>query len=208
MNPLPGPHKTHIHITNASKDFIREELKEHKKNWDPSDPRDYIDCYLKEIQTVTWTICTSLLLTLCCSYSSSPLGCYEHDICLFCTWELSTVKKVALTWHFIVAPLWDPTWWKMSKGNITYGNAGNWLETQTRLCCWLWLRLSQSKFANKQLHLQPSCFTAWYSCLPFGSHGMEVERNGIQSSLSLNSGLTRDSSSLFFFSSLLCIFKK
>ncbi|KAM9358055.1 uncharacterized protein ABDE67_003558 [Symphorus nematophorus] len=48
---LPGPHKTVQRIWNNAKNFIREELKEHKQSWDPSDPRDYIDCYLNEIQT-------------------------------------------------------------------------------------------------------------------------------------------------------------
>nr|QQL94709.1 cytochrome P450 2j2-like protein [Lateolabrax maculatus] len=50
MRCLPGPHQTVQHIWRDAKDFIREELKEHKQNWDPSDPRDYIDCYLNEIQ--------------------------------------------------------------------------------------------------------------------------------------------------------------
>uniref|UniRef100_UPI0037E9C1D1 cytochrome P450 2J6-like n=1 Tax=Semicossyphus pulcher TaxID=241346 RepID=UPI0037E9C1D1 len=47
---LPGPHKTVWHIFNSVKDFIKEEIKEHKQNWDPSDQRDYIDSYLNEIQ--------------------------------------------------------------------------------------------------------------------------------------------------------------
>ncbi|XP_034559714.1 cytochrome P450 2J6-like [Notolabrus celidotus] len=51
MRRLPGPHQTILNIWDNVRDFIREELKEHKQNWDPSDLRDYIDCYLKEIQT-------------------------------------------------------------------------------------------------------------------------------------------------------------
>ncbi|KAM4738448.1 cytochrome P450 2J6-like [Anableps anableps] len=50
MRLLPGPHQTLIHIWNDVKNFIREELNQHKKNWDPSDCKDYIDCYLQEIQ--------------------------------------------------------------------------------------------------------------------------------------------------------------
>ncbi|KAI3368833.1 hypothetical protein L3Q82_025810, partial [Scortum barcoo] len=50
MRHLPGPHQTFKHIIDDTKDFIREELKEHKQTWDPSDRRDYIDCYLNEIQ--------------------------------------------------------------------------------------------------------------------------------------------------------------
>ncbi|XP_059196419.1 cytochrome P450 2J2-like [Centropristis striata] len=50
MRRLPGPHQTVRRIWRDAKDFIRAEIKEHKQNWDPSDQRDYIDCYLKEIQ--------------------------------------------------------------------------------------------------------------------------------------------------------------
>uniref|UniRef100_A0A8C2XKB0 Cytochrome P450 n=1 Tax=Cyclopterus lumpus TaxID=8103 RepID=A0A8C2XKB0_CYCLU len=44
------PFKSVDSILMLVKDFIRVEVKEHKHNWDPSDNRDYIDCYLSEIQ--------------------------------------------------------------------------------------------------------------------------------------------------------------
>nr|XP_020505679.1 cytochrome P450 2J2-like [Labrus bergylta] len=50
MRCLPGPHQTVVRVWKDAKDFTRGELEEHKNNWDPSDPRDFIDCYLKEIQ--------------------------------------------------------------------------------------------------------------------------------------------------------------
>uniref|UniRef100_A0A3Q1BAR8 Uncharacterized protein n=1 Tax=Amphiprion ocellaris TaxID=80972 RepID=A0A3Q1BAR8_AMPOC len=50
MRFLPGPHQTVQQISQGVKDFIRAEIKEHKKSWDPSTQRDYIDCYLNEIQ--------------------------------------------------------------------------------------------------------------------------------------------------------------
>ncbi|XP_051802851.1 cytochrome P450 2J6-like isoform X2 [Acanthochromis polyacanthus] len=50
MRFLPGPHQTIKQISQGVKDFIRAEINEHKKNWDPSTQRDYIDCYLNEIQ--------------------------------------------------------------------------------------------------------------------------------------------------------------
>ncbi|XP_070687941.1 cytochrome P450 2J2-like [Pempheris klunzingeri] len=50
MRRLPGPHQTFCNIWKHAIDFIRVELKEHKQNWDPADQRDYIDCYLNEIQ--------------------------------------------------------------------------------------------------------------------------------------------------------------
>ncbi|KAK1897444.1 Cytochrome P450 2J2 [Dissostichus eleginoides] len=52
MRRLPGPHQTVKQIWKDVKDFIRVEIQKHKQNWDPSDPRDYIDCFLNEIQTV------------------------------------------------------------------------------------------------------------------------------------------------------------
>ncbi|XP_056132348.1 cytochrome P450 2J4-like [Lampris incognitus] len=50
MKCLPGPHHTVQHIWNEVKDLIKEELQQHKKNRDPAEPRDYIDCYLNEIE--------------------------------------------------------------------------------------------------------------------------------------------------------------
>uniref|UniRef100_A0A8C4TJN3 Cytochrome P450, family 2, subfamily V, polypeptide 1 n=1 Tax=Erpetoichthys calabaricus TaxID=27687 RepID=A0A8C4TJN3_ERPCA len=34
-------------------EFLRSEIEEHKKDWDPAAPRDFIDCYLEEIEMVT-----------------------------------------------------------------------------------------------------------------------------------------------------------
>lgn len=50
MRRLPGPHQSVGQMWNEVKDFIRVELNEHKKTWDPSEKHDYIDCYLSEIQ--------------------------------------------------------------------------------------------------------------------------------------------------------------
>ncbi|KAF7659672.1 hypothetical protein LDENG_00294510 [Lucifuga dentata] len=50
MRYLPGPHQSFLYVWNKLSDFVRAELKDHEKNWDPSDPRDYMDCYLNEIQ--------------------------------------------------------------------------------------------------------------------------------------------------------------
>ncbi|XP_042337574.1 cytochrome P450 2J6-like [Plectropomus leopardus] len=49
MKYLPGPHQTLQRMWKDAKDFIRIEIKKHKQNWDPSDQRDYIDCFLNEI---------------------------------------------------------------------------------------------------------------------------------------------------------------
>ncbi|KAM9385826.1 cytochrome P450 2J6-like [Pholidichthys leucotaenia] len=50
MSYLPSPVQTVLQIWSEVKQFIREELNEHKKTWDTSDSRDYIDCYLNEIK--------------------------------------------------------------------------------------------------------------------------------------------------------------
>ncbi|XP_023263811.1 cytochrome P450 2J2-like [Seriola lalandi dorsalis] len=50
MRRLPGPHhtlqKTYCEIIK----LMKTEVDQHKEDWDPSEPRDYIDCYLSEIQ--------------------------------------------------------------------------------------------------------------------------------------------------------------
>lgn len=53
MRRLPGPHQTLKEIYGEVNKFIAEEIEEHKKNLDPSDPRDYIDCFLSEIEKVS-----------------------------------------------------------------------------------------------------------------------------------------------------------
>uniref|UniRef100_A0A8C4TH64 Cytochrome P450, family 2, subfamily V, polypeptide 1 n=1 Tax=Erpetoichthys calabaricus TaxID=27687 RepID=A0A8C4TH64_ERPCA len=50
---LPGRH--HVMFSDYDKvvEFLRSEIEEHKKDWDPAAPRDFIDCYLEEIEMVT-----------------------------------------------------------------------------------------------------------------------------------------------------------
>ncbi|XP_056156237.1 cytochrome P450 2J2-like [Lampris incognitus] len=50
MRQLPGPHQTIQTVYKDTMDFIRAEINKHKEDWDPSEPRDYIDYYLNEIQ--------------------------------------------------------------------------------------------------------------------------------------------------------------
>lgn len=50
MRRLPGPHQTLKKIYGEVNKFIAQEIEEHKRNLDPSDPRDYIDCFLNEIE--------------------------------------------------------------------------------------------------------------------------------------------------------------
>ncbi|XP_054458235.1 cytochrome P450 2J4-like [Anoplopoma fimbria] len=50
MRHLPGRHRTLQKIYGQMTDFVKTEIEKHKKDWNPSDPRDFIDCYLTEIQ--------------------------------------------------------------------------------------------------------------------------------------------------------------
>ncbi|CAB1444503.1 unnamed protein product [Pleuronectes platessa] len=50
MRRLPGPHHTLQKIFGEMVKFMKIEINQHKKDWDPAEPRDFIDCYLTEIQ--------------------------------------------------------------------------------------------------------------------------------------------------------------
>ncbi|KAI1892061.1 hypothetical protein AGOR_G00150100 [Albula goreensis] len=50
MKRLPGPHKEMFSYYRQVCDFLRGEIAHHQKDWDPSTPRNFIDCYLSEIE--------------------------------------------------------------------------------------------------------------------------------------------------------------
>ncbi|CAB1331976.1 unnamed protein product [Coregonus sp. 'balchen'] len=47
---LPGPHQTIHSNYHQITDFLQAEIEKHQEDWDPEDPRDYIDTYLTEIE--------------------------------------------------------------------------------------------------------------------------------------------------------------
>ncbi|KAM3620642.1 uncharacterized protein V6R79_026374 [Siganus canaliculatus] len=49
MEWLPGPHKRILTLIKKMSDFVKAKVKEHRENFDPSSPRDYIDCFLAEM---------------------------------------------------------------------------------------------------------------------------------------------------------------
>ncbi|XP_066532434.1 cytochrome P450, family 2, subfamily V, polypeptide 1 [Hoplias malabaricus] len=53
MDLIPGPHKEMFSYFHQVRVFIREEIEKHRADWDPSSPRDFIDCYLSEIEKRT-----------------------------------------------------------------------------------------------------------------------------------------------------------
>lgn len=52
LHYLPGKHQSAFINLGTIKQFIREEVEKHKEDRNPSNPRDYIDCYLEEIEKV------------------------------------------------------------------------------------------------------------------------------------------------------------
>ncbi|XP_076873279.1 cytochrome P450 2J2-like isoform X2 [Brachyhypopomus gauderio] len=50
MELFPGPHKDMVSCFKQLCSFLNEEIKAHHADWDPSSPRDFIDCYLTEIE--------------------------------------------------------------------------------------------------------------------------------------------------------------
>ncbi|XP_030429796.1 cytochrome P450 2J2-like [Gopherus evgoodei] len=49
MKWIPGPHHTIFKNWEKLKSFVREMTAKHREDWNPSETRDFIDCYLKEI---------------------------------------------------------------------------------------------------------------------------------------------------------------
>ncbi|XP_067239880.1 cytochrome P450 2J2-like isoform X3 [Chanodichthys erythropterus] len=47
---LPGPHQTMFSNYIKIKDFLKGEITKHREDWDPSNPRDFIDSYLTEME--------------------------------------------------------------------------------------------------------------------------------------------------------------
>ncbi|XP_061489202.1 cytochrome P450 2J2-like [Rhineura floridana] len=49
MKHLPGPHQTLLKNWRQLQSFVREIIGKHKKDWNPSEPKDFIDAYLNEM---------------------------------------------------------------------------------------------------------------------------------------------------------------
>ncbi|XP_076134266.1 cytochrome P450 2J2-like isoform X1 [Alosa pseudoharengus] len=46
---VPGPHRRLFTVWNEVIDFVRKRIEDHRVDYDPSSPRDYIDCFLAEM---------------------------------------------------------------------------------------------------------------------------------------------------------------
>ncbi|KAK7888839.1 hypothetical protein WMY93_024399 [Mugilogobius chulae] len=49
MRRLPGPHRRIFTLSHRVVGYVQAKIDEHKESHNPSDPRDYIDCFLSEI---------------------------------------------------------------------------------------------------------------------------------------------------------------
>lgn len=54
MKYLPGPHQTVLNNYAEISIFLKNEIKKHQEEWNPEDPRDYIDVYLSEMDKVIY----------------------------------------------------------------------------------------------------------------------------------------------------------
>lgn len=52
MKWLPGAHQSILKEIQNIRDFVDVKVQEHKKDFDPSSPQDYIDCFLAEMGEV------------------------------------------------------------------------------------------------------------------------------------------------------------
>lgn len=50
---LPGPHHRLFVIWKKLEDYIQEKIQQHRESWNPAEPRDFIDCYLSQIEKAT-----------------------------------------------------------------------------------------------------------------------------------------------------------
>uniref|UniRef100_A0A8C9SZZ8 Cytochrome P450 2J2-like n=1 Tax=Scleropages formosus TaxID=113540 RepID=A0A8C9SZZ8_SCLFO len=87
MRRLPGPHKKIFSHWAILIDFVKLKIKEHKEDWDPSTPRDYIDSFLSETE------------------KNSFAQSFNEDNLCFCTLDLFTAgtetTSTTLNWALL-----------------------------------------------------------------------------------------------------------
>ncbi|KAM6219187.1 cytochrome P450 2J2-like [Rhynchocyon petersi] len=88
MNLLPGPHQTVFKHWAKLKLFVSKMIENHKKDWNPDEPRDFIDAYLKEMTKHTGNASTS--------FDEENLICSTLDLFLAGTETTSTTLRWAL----------------------------------------------------------------------------------------------------------------
>ncbi|XP_063058100.1 cytochrome P450 2J4-like [Engraulis encrasicolus] len=86
---IPGPHRKMLSVWNGIIDFVRGKVKDHHADYDPSNPRDYIDCFLGEMEK--WK-------------DDKAAGFNVENLC-FCTLDLfiagTETTSTTLFWAFL-----------------------------------------------------------------------------------------------------------
>ena len=74
MKLLPGPHNKIFALYGDVLAFLRQEVETHKLDFDPSNPRDYIDVFIEEMEKVHEQTAlhnnTHILHNICCFFQS------------------------------------------------------------------------------------------------------------------------------------------
>uniref|UniRef100_A0A8C2ZAE2 Cytochrome P450 n=1 Tax=Cyclopterus lumpus TaxID=8103 RepID=A0A8C2ZAE2_CYCLU len=90
MRRLPGPHHALQNIYGEIMDLIKTEVNQHKEDWNPSEPRDFIDCYLNEIQKVADAGFNEDNLVMC---GFDLFGAGSHTTSVTLRWALLYMTK-------------------------------------------------------------------------------------------------------------------
>ncbi|XP_037683009.1 cytochrome P450 2J2-like isoform X2 [Choloepus didactylus] len=88
MKFLPGSHQTLFRNYEKLKLFVSRMIEEHKRDWNPAEPRDFIDAYLKEIEKNSGSASSS--------FHEKNLICSTLDLFFAGTETTSTTLRWAL----------------------------------------------------------------------------------------------------------------
>lgn len=108
MKWLPGVHQTILSQMQHVRDFVKAKVQEHKKDFDPTSPRDYIDCFMAEMGDVRPLFCIPIVCRVWFSFFFFCL--YWNE-----TWQLGPVfsvtdrkrtQNLVLTWRIWIFALW------------------------------------------------------------------------------------------------------
>ncbi|XP_078525913.1 cytochrome P450 2J2-like isoform X2 [Lissotriton helveticus] len=72
MKFLPGSHQKVFEHWNIIKMFVKKIIQKHREDWNPSEPRDFIDCYITEIE----------------KFKSDPSSSFDEENLAQCTLDL------------------------------------------------------------------------------------------------------------------------
>ncbi|XP_006974087.1 cytochrome P450 2J4-like isoform X1 [Peromyscus maniculatus bairdii] len=88
MKHLPGQHQTAIATWEKLKSYVSDRVDNHRKDWNPDEPRDFIDAFLKEMTKYPDKATTS--------FNEESLICSTLDLFLAGTETTSTTLRWAL----------------------------------------------------------------------------------------------------------------